>query len=174
MNKTTLIAAIALCALGTGYADYGVMDKGDWPATWPKELEPLRKQARTLVGPMAENQHFAIPFTKREDFEAAWPHLLKVKSPGAPVILMRGSNFFLSGAKAGVVIHAPPLNEAEAAAKVDGKVQAVTEADVWKGMSVATTYIEVVADGEIIDLNRIALPADTLISDRRFKDAKTK
>jgi hypothetical protein len=176
MNKTTLLAAIALCVLGTGYADYGVMDKGVWPATWPKELEPLRKQARTLVGPMADNQHFAITFTKREELEAAWPHLLKVKSPGAPVILVRGPNFFLEeGAKAGVVIHGPPA----AKAKVEGaieqpKVDGKTEAGLWKGLELVATYIELVVDGEIVDLNRLPLPADTPILDERFKDAKGK
>jgi hypothetical protein len=164
MNKT-LIAGIALCAMGTGYADYGVMDKGDWPTTWPKELEPLRKQARTLVGPIAENQHFAITFAKREELEAAWPHILKVKSVGAPVNLMRGPNFFLSGAKAGVVIHCPPAN----APKVEK-----AEAGNWKGLALNVTYIELVVDGEIVDLNRIPFPADTPIVDQRFKDANGK
>jgi hypothetical protein len=169
MNKT-LIAAIALGALGTGYADYGVMDKGDWPATWPKELEPLRKQARTLVGPMADNQHFAIAFSKREELEAAWPHLLKVKSEGAPVILVRGANFYLSGAKAGVVIHSPPASEPKVEGKVDGK----TVAALWKGLVLNATYIELVVDGEIVDLNRLPLPADTPIIDQRFKEVKGK
>ena len=167
MNKTTLIAAIALAALGTGYADFGLIDKGDWPATWPKELEPLRKQARTLSGPMVENRHYAIPFTKREDFEAAWPHLLKVKSPGTAVLLTRAPNFYLAdGAKAGVVIHTPPLNEPEAAAtKVEGKAEA--------DPSLKATYLELVVDGEIVDLNRIAFPAGTLVRDERFKDPKS-
>ena len=66
-------------------------DKGDWPGSWPKELEPLRKQSRTLVGPMVEYRHYAIPFTKREEFEAAWPHLLKVKTKGHPSSCVRGS-----------------------------------------------------------------------------------
>ena len=33
-----------------------------------------------------------------------------------------------------------------------------------------TTYIELVVDGEIVDLNRIPLPADTPIIDERFTD----
>ena len=70
-------------------------EKGTWPKSWPKELEPLRKQSRTLVGPEALNRHYAIRFTKREELESAWPHILKVKSKGAPVILVRGPNFFL-------------------------------------------------------------------------------
>ena len=32
-----------------------------------------------------------------------------------------------------------------------------------------TTYIELVVDGDIVDLNRIPLPADTPIIDERFQ-----
>jgi hypothetical protein len=31
-----------------------------------------------------------------------------------------------------------------------------------------TTFIELVVDGNVVDLNRIALPADTPIIDERF------
>jgi hypothetical protein len=103
------------------------------------------------VGPKQEHPHYAIPFTKRDEFEAAWPHLLKVKSKGAPLRLVRGPNFFLGErATAGVVVHCPPPGQADA------------------------IYIELVVDGDIVDLNRIALPADTPIVDERFKDRKSK
>jgi hypothetical protein len=149
MKRTTaFLAAIAFCAVGPAHALYSVSLKGEWPKSWPKELETLRQQARTLVGPVVEYRHYAIPFTKREEFESAWPHLLKVKSKGASVRLMRGPNFFLGGAAAGVVVHSPPLGQ-------DG-----------------TTYIDLVVDGKVVDLNRIPLPADTPISDDRFKDGK--
>jgi hypothetical protein len=46
------LAAITFCAAGFAYADYSVWDKGMWPESWPKELEPLRKQSRTLEGPV--------------------------------------------------------------------------------------------------------------------------
>src|SRR5262249_57130330 len=93
------LTAIAICAVCSAvYAEYSVSDKGMWPESWPKELEPLRKQARTLVGPKVEYRNYAIPFTKREEFESAWPHLLKVKSKGAHLHLVRGANFFLGGA----------------------------------------------------------------------------
>jgi hypothetical protein len=36
------------------------------------------------------------------------------------------------------------------------------------------TTIWLVVDGEIVDLNRIALPADTTIIDERFKEEKKK
>src|SRR5438128_2352472 len=102
------LTAIGFCAVGPAYALYTVSFTGDWPKTWPKELEPLRKQARTLVGPQVEYRHYAIPFTKREEFESAWPHLLKVNSKGAALRLVRGPNFFLGGHIAGVVVHSPP------------------------------------------------------------------
>ena len=113
MKRTiAFLAGIAFCAMGSLYADYGVVDKGTWPKSWPKELEPLRKQARTLEGPKILLLHYAIPFTKREPFEAAWPHLLKVKSQGAPIILRRGPSFWLGNeSNAGVCIHTPPEGE---------------------------------------------------------------
>jgi hypothetical protein len=151
------LAAIAFCAVSSVHADYTVTGKGTWPESWPKELEPLRKQASTFEGPLAPHQTYAIPFTKREEFESVWPHILKVKSKGAPVRLVRGPNFFLGEhIKAGVVVHCPPPGQADDPATPD------------------TTYIELVVDGDIVDLNRIPLPADTPIIDERFKDAKKK
>src|SRR5437763_1977265 len=108
-RKTTWLAAIAVCAAcSTAYALYSVADTGQWPKTWPAELEPLRKQSRTLIGPMFAFRHYAFPFTNRDQFEAAWPHILKAKTKEAPVFLLRGPNFFLEKAKAGVVVHSPP------------------------------------------------------------------
>jgi hypothetical protein len=36
-----------------------------------------------------------------------------------------------------------------------------------------TIYIELIVDGDIVDLNRIPLPPDTPIIDERFKDGAT-
>lgn len=164
-----LIACCAACF--TAHADYMVANKGTWPATWPKELEPLRKQSRTLEGPLAPNQHYAIPFTKREEFESAWPHLLKVKSKEARLLLTRGPNFFLGEqAKAGVVVHSPPVEHAENPANPGAPVGGRTN---LKG-GLINTYIELIVDGEVVDLNRIPLPADTPIVDDRFKEQKNK
>src|SRR5438477_4679140 len=149
-STTVFLAAIAFCAVGPAYADYSVSFTGNWPKSWPKELEPLRKQSRTLVGPKVEYRHYAIPFTKREEFESAWPHLLKVNSKGAALRLVRGPNFFLGGHIAGVVVHSPPLGQED------------------------PTSIELVVDGEVVDLNRIQLPADTPIVDERFKGGTSK
>ena len=159
MKRTiAVLAAIAFCAVGPADADYSVTGKGTWPKSWPKELEPLRNQSSTFEGPLAPHQHYAIPFTKREEFESAWPHILKVKSKRAPVRLVRSPNFFLGEhIKAGVVVHSPPPGQADNPATPESQI-----------------YIELVVDGEIVDLNRIPLPADTPIIDERFKDTKKK
>ncbi|MBC7816101.1 MAG: hypothetical protein IAG10_04300 [Planctomycetaceae bacterium] len=165
MKKTfAFLTAIALCAMCSLYADYSVSDQGTWPKSWPAELEPLRKQARSLEGPLRPLLHYSISFKKREEFEAAWPHLLKVKTKGAPIVLRRGPSFWLDNEKnAGVCVHTPPEGQAPIA---DGKDA--------KGNWEKTVYIELIADGEIVDLNRIPLPADTPIVDERFKDEQNK
>ena len=146
------IAAISICATcSTAYAMYGVTNKGTWPESWPKELEPLRQQARTYTGPMVAQPHYVIPFTKREDFEAAWPHILKVKSKSAPVILLRSPYTFFA-CRAGVIIHCPPPQN-------DGK--AMPEEPLpgdGSGRWMYTTYIELIVDGDVVDLSRLAFP----------------
>jgi hypothetical protein len=171
-RATAFLAAIAFCAVCSAvYALYLVNDKGTWPESWPKELEPLRKQSRTSVGPMVLNRHYQIPFTKREEFESAWPHLLKVKSKGAPIILVRGPKTdFFAIKPAGVLIHSPPAGtdkRANPETPIRGQTNART---TWMN----TTFIELVVDGKIVDLNRIPLPADTPIIDERFKDGQKK
>ena len=164
MKRIVASLAGALVCVSSAYADYGVTDSGTWPKSWPVELEPLRKSARTLEGPLQPLLHYAIPFTKREEFESAWPHLLKVKSKGAPIVLVRGPSFWLSqGQDAGVCVHTPPEGQDPIA---DGKDA--------NGNWEKTVYIELIVDGAIIDLNRIPLPADTPIIDRRFKEDTTK
>ena len=161
MRTIALIAVVSLCAVGFLYADYGVEDRGAWPESWPKELEPLRKQSRTLEGPLQPLLHYAIPFTKREEFEAAWPHLLSIKTKGAPVVLRRGPSFWLGDGKAaGVCVHTPPEGQAP-----NSDMKAVN--GNWE----QTIYIELIVDGNIVDLNRIPLPAETPIIDERFKGA---
>jgi hypothetical protein len=172
MRRTVAFLVLAFCAAGPAYALYTVGNRGDWPKSWPGELEPLRKQARTLVGPVAPQRHYAIPFTKRDELETAWPHILKVKSKGAPIILVRGPNFYLGeNRKAGVVVHCPPVGQADNPATPEAPIPGQTNARItWMN----TTYIELVVDGDIVDLNRLPLPADTPIIDERFKDAKNK
>jgi hypothetical protein len=162
--------ALWLCMISSVYALYRVSPTGTWPKTWPKELEPLRKQATTLVGPMRESSHYEIPFTKREEFEAAWPFILKVKTPGAPIILKKGpkTDFFAVN-PAGVLIHSPARGDEE-----PGDAKSPLNQEGLNQHSTRVTYIELVVDRNIVDLNRIAMPADTLIFDERFKDEQKK
>jgi len=149
---------------GPLYALYGVIDRGDWPNNWPRELEGLRKQSRTLDGPEVLLRHYAIPFMERKAFEEAWPHVLKVKTRGAPIVLKRGPSFWLGQkANAGVCIHTPPKGEPP-----------VADAKEAGGQLERMIYIELIIDGDIVDLNRIPLPPDTPIIDERFKDGHSK
>jgi hypothetical protein len=168
MKRTfALLAGIAFCAMSSLYTDYGVVDKGTWPESWPKELEPLRKQARTLEGPQILLRRYEIPFTRRDQFESAWPRLLQVKSKGAPLILVRGPCTFLgANIKAGVVVHSPPAGT-DRRANPESPIPGQSDP---RATWMWTTYLELVVDGEIIDLNRIPLPPDTPIIDERFKD----
>jgi hypothetical protein len=157
-----ILAAIVLFSACPLYADYTVENRGSWPDDWPKELGPLRPQSRTLEGPTRPSLHYANPFAKRETFEAAWPHLLTIKSQGAPIVLRRRPSFWLGNeSNAGGCIRTPPAGKTPIAdaKEVDGN---------WE----RTIYIELIVDGEIVDLNRILLPPDTAISDERFKDPK--
>ena len=162
-RKTLVLGILALLSLGpVAYAMYEVMDHGDWPPSWPRELEPLRKQSRTLVGPTLPHRHDQIPFTQREQFESAWPALLKVKTSGAPIILTRPGVNFLSVKPAGVLVH-------EQLERSDGKGGSPIEGvDNVREKWMYTTFIELAVDGSIVDLNRIALPQDTPIIDERF------
>lgn len=165
-RRAGVLAAITVVvACSAALAAYSVSDRGIWPETWPKELEPLRKQAHTYEGPTLANRHYLIPFTNRAEFEAAWPHLLEVKGEGAPIILVRGPKTdFMKIEPAGVLIHTPPIGskEAQPATPLPGQTNPRV---AW----MKTSFIELVVDGDIVDLNRIALPPDTPIIDERFK-----
>ncbi len=172
MTRTiALLLGMALLAVGsTAYALYSVADTGTWPNSWPSELEPLRKQSRTFVGPHFEHQHFAVHFTDRDEFESAWPHILAVKSKGAPIFLVRGPNFFLGDkTEAGVIIHCPPEGRWDNPATPEAPIQAYANESRSRWSN--TNYIELVVDGKIVDLNRIPLPSDALIVDERFPRA---
>ena len=161
-------ALICLCCC-IAYAEYGVIDKGTWPKSWPAQLEPLRKQARTLKGPMAPNLHYAIHFNNRKEFEAAWRHILKVKTKGAPVFIKSAPNFFLGDFKAGVVIHCPPARQdpAPSEAPIPGLAN---PRERWMN----ATFIDLVVDDDIIRFNRKSVPAGTPVIDERSKATRPK
>jgi len=164
---------MAFCAVhSAAFGLYLVNNEGTWPKSWPKELEPLRKQSRTLEGPIGAERHYLIPFTQRDQFESAWPHLLKVKSKGAPIFLVRGPKTdFFEVKPAGVVVFAPSA-QADKRADLEEPLGGTWPNARTRWMN--TTFIELAVDGDIVDLNRIALPADTPIIDERFKDDKNK
>jgi hypothetical protein len=165
MKRSILVLATVAFA-GVAGADYGVVNSGTWPKTWPAELEPLRKQTRTLEGPRELLLHYEIPFSKREEFEAAWPHLLKVKTKGAPIYLVRGPDRRLGNLPAGVRIHTPPREEGGT-----GTIPELPSAGPGRQPNWSkTNYVTLIVDGSIVDLNRIELPPDTPIIDQRFKD----
>jgi hypothetical protein len=90
-----------------------------------------------------------------------------VKSQGAPIFLVRGPNFFLGdNKKAGVVVHCPPLGQSANPATPERPIPGDTSArERWMYISL----IELIVDGDVVDLNRIPLPADTPIIDKRFQ-----
>jgi hypothetical protein len=67
---------------------------------------------------------------------------------------------------AGVVVHCPPLDQADAPAPQEAPIPGGTAERVRGSKAIS---LELVVDGEIVDLNRISLPADTPIIDDRFK-----
>ncbi len=205
-KKFTLVLLVLMTILVSSFCFALVVESaaGTWPATWPKELEPYRKQART-VGVMHGIQEtvYEIPFNHREDFEKAWPYILTLKSPGAPLILEKSpSTYSVSGstAQAGVRILCP---SGGVSGTPDGK--RLTAGPPWpeylksksgalpeyvnneNGIWVPTDRnsrkvvlhrarvdIILITDGTIVDLNRIPLPPNTPIMDNRFKEKHKK
>ena len=132
--SASLIAAVC-------FAMYGVAERGLWPDSWPKQLDPLRPQARTLDH--GDFIVYEIPFAERAEFESAWPHILTVEGQHAPLVLLSSPDTSLGDSiAAGVRIFRR-----------------------------ARIEIEVIVDGDIVDLNRIPLPADAPVIDKRFRTA---
>ncbi len=142
-QRSVLALAVATASLiaSVCFAMYSVADRGLWPDSWPKPLDPLRAQSRTLDH--GDFTVYEIPFTRRADFESAWPHILTVASDHAPLALLSSPDKSLGDSiAAGVRIFRR-----------------------------ARIEIEVIVDGDIVNLNRIPLPADTPIIDRRIRIA---
>ena len=156
-SSAVLIVAL-LCGFLSSTA-YGILvvGQGNWPQAWPQELHSLRKQSTTIAGPSLAQQKHIIPFTEREQFEAAWPHLLKVRTPGSAITLRLVSSTKPTGS--GQRAHPRVL------VQVSPRPREQPATDVRPEDSVT---IVVYVDGNIINLNRIELPADTPIIDERF------
>jgi len=90
LNLPIICCCLVVLALLTGDA-YGLMTMelgGRWPENWPEDLEPLRFKASTgeFVSASCATYYY-IPFDTRDEFERAWPALLRLKSKGAPLNL---------------------------------------------------------------------------------------
>jgi hypothetical protein len=174
---TGLVAVVVFSAACSVYATYiaydgRAYDQGAWPESWPKELEPLRTQSRTIESGLLELPTHVISFTNRRGFESAWPHVLKVKGKGAPLVLLRGpvNHWHFGKIRAGVLIQSPPRGTADAVDR-EAPIPGATDLRMrWMW----TNYIELVVDGKLVDLNRIPLPADTPIIDERFTQPREK
>ena len=86
-----------VCLASPACALFVVTKKGLWPKNWPEQLETLREKSVTYEGGKRPYRSYAILFNKREEFESNWPHIVKVNSPGAPIVLRRGPSFWFSG-----------------------------------------------------------------------------
>jgi hypothetical protein len=172
---------------------------GMWPEWWPNELEPYREQAKT-TGHRNMSSYFVyeLRFTDRADFENAWPHVISVKSQGAPLTLRSVGADYVDQASApcvritcppwssgwnefeGLVLGPPWADELklesgllpEFVVKHDGKWVPATPGMLHPRIRVRVD-LELVVDGKIVDLNRIQLPVDTPIIDKRFEEAQS-
>jgi len=83
-----LVGAVCLSWHGVAVARGVVTLGGDWPQNWPEELEPFRERAESVSWGMSVwTQYYIIEFRTREEFEAIWPVVLRLKSNGAPIKL---------------------------------------------------------------------------------------
>jgi hypothetical protein len=204
-SRTAVPALLAALLSGASIAMVTVSDRGLWPDSWPKELEPYRGQARThgVAHGISENVH-EISFPKREEFEKAWPHILKLKSKGAPLIIEASpSTYGVTGSTAhtGVRILCPSGSGREANGKMyiadapwpnylksstgelpeyvifdhdNAKWLPADKTERVGFMNRARVDIVLITDGNVVDLNRIQLPPDTPIIDNRFKERHNK
>lgn len=227
MKRTVVLSLLLSVLLGTSLARALMFpsNEGKWPTTWPQELEPLRKQSKSLgVATGTQENIYTIPFETREDFEKYWPILMSLRSPRSPLTLSRvgkvekGWGDLLSNERPCVRIRAPSggyvggtpkdgrldLKELEAGTMLfvgapwpedmegpNGElpeyvtsVRSPVGTLAWRSIQAipkqdpgfhyrARIDIELVIDGKIIDLNRIRLPTDAHLNDRRFPDPVT-
>ena len=65
-------------------------ERGEWPGNWPVAMDVLRDHAKTFkIMEGTQENIYEITFSDRDEFEKAWPVILGVKTPGAPVRLYR-------------------------------------------------------------------------------------
>jgi hypothetical protein len=198
-----LVSSILLTPLCFGLVQ--LERQGAWPVDWPKELEPYRKQAKTIiVATGSQEDVFEISFRNREQFEKIWPVIQTLKSEGAPLALTAAGSApgwaglfdnnepivriyapsytgYVEGADGRKLKSSPPWPDSaklsngqlpEYVRLSDDKntwVPAEANHNSFKGFEFrARIEIELVVDGNTIDPNRIRLPENTPIIDRRI------
>ena len=206
-----IVACIVLSVVCSTNALWEIALEGRWPKDWPVELQPLRKQSRTLDHTQ-QGSTYEIYFANREEFESVWPYILSLKSKDAPLILLRSPSTFAGATtEAGVRIlspstgilvnpeggHYPPGAESSLPGveflrigppwpdnitsksgalpkyvKYENGKWAPYDNEASREMRRARIDIELIVDGKIVDLNRIPLPIDTQIIDKRFQERK--
>jgi hypothetical protein len=182
-------------------ATTAIIASGNWPDSWPPQLNGLRSRATTLyVGWGNQETVYEIPFSTRQEFEAAWPHLLSLRSQGAPIIVQPGPSqyYFRTGptVKAGVLVlwplgggtllpdgtmlrTGPPWPESikspsaelpEYVPAVNGKWVPYTGQTNVGFHHRARVDIVLIADGEIVDTNRVAFPKGVRMVPGHFRN----
>lgn len=170
---------------------------GRWPASWPKELEPYRKVARTVdVACGIQEKAYEIPIYNRDEFEKMWPYILKLTSKGSLLIIEKGpSNYFSSTIETGIRILAlsegvsisPDGTRLEAGEpwpdyvkSPSGELPEYVTHKYGKWIPWTPFYsngfryrarvdIVLVTDGKVIDPNRISLPLGTSVIKKNKK-----
>lgn len=184
LMAVALVAACPLFAKDQAAEDrsaepYVLHQGGDWPTSWPAELEPYRHHS----GPGRftarfwrsgeDAMHFGIRFATRAEFEAAWPHLLDVRSEGTPIVLRSGRSFWLGGTSHGVCVHQRPAirfaNGLNVPIKPGVRFSETTPLTAAEAKAMTTNSLELFVDGTIVDLDRIKLPKDAEVVDKRVE-----
>jgi hypothetical protein len=129
----------------------------NFPAGWPVELGPYLNDAWENELGLSKNSEYVIPFQDRERFERAWPLILAIKRAEGSLTLYRAGET------------GPGLPT-----RLEGPSVRVIAPTHWsRSLDQDRVDIMLVVDGKVIDLNRIPLPRNTLIIDRRWPRAAT-
>jgi len=191
--RAALMASLLLVPSTAAVGLVMVSDRGEWPATWPKALEPCRARAKTVeVAHGIQETVHEITFASRQEFEKAWPAVLTLLGKGAPLILESSpSTYGTSGSKAGPGVRircasggklgskprlGPPWPDnlrlpsgalPEYVVRVDGK-WAPFDGTSRAGFAFrARQDVVLIVDGTVVDLNRIRLPSGHPVIDNR-------
>jgi len=118
---------------------------------------------------------YEINFKDRAEFERVWPVILKLKSNGGHLILKRAPSRWAK-LESGIQIFCPPhgLKPAPKALETHAANSSRPPEYTDDGGDLFRSRIDIalVVDGKTIDLNRIPLPPDTPIVDRRWNEAR--